>query len=102
MVTNAPWSPMMVMSPFLRGGKRPRPDAALCGARRVLLGLVGAGIAVGHGPALPHHPRIHIGAGERADCEHASITIVAFRRAAELAIAEIRAQLLRSPQPTGP
>src|SRR5262249_50404309 len=83
-------------APFGRRNEGAGPDAALTGLRLVLLGSICTGEAVGHGPTLPHHPAVDVGAaGCGANRQHAPIAIESSGRAGQLAAGKIELQLMR-------
>src|SRR5262249_6843816 len=82
--------------PFGRRHESAGPDAASAGLRFVLLGSIDASVAIRHGPTLPHHPGVDVGAaGQPANREHAAVAIEAGGRAGEVAARKIILQFMR-------
>src|SRR3979490_2325649 len=85
----------MSFSPFGPRHESPGPDAAPRCLRLVLLRVVGPGVTVGQGPALPHHPGVHVGAGQRADRKNAAVAVETGGRAGQFPATEMRPQFTR-------
>jgi len=85
----------MLLAPLRWQGESSHPDSLLCFLGLRFLGRIEPGETVGDGPALPHHPRIDVGAVRQgAYCKRSLVAIESSAAAGELPTANVRSELI--------